>query len=220
MNSGSTDGWETVDEDDDSMGDSADGDQQLPQSTYLYTPLRDAGRHIRVLSLAPADWEEPLVGSFEETSIIDGQGEYEALSYCWTSTEDCHPGRSLLRSTWKHYPIHIEDRVLYVGRNLYEALRRRRERQQHPKIWADAVCINQDDNNERTEQVAQMGMIYAKAGRTLIWLHLLRLRRRPLCLPVIRRVSGGQFPPLRRAFLSRQVGVKPPTSQQPFRDCQ
>lgn len=115
MNSGSTDGWETVDEDDDSMGDSADGDQQLPQSTYLYTPLRNAGRHIRVLSLAPADWEEPLVGSFEETSIIDGQGEYEALSYCWTSTEDCHPGRSLLRSTWKHYPIHIEDRVLYVG---------------------------------------------------------------------------------------------------------
>jgi hypothetical protein len=36
--------------------------------------------------------------------------------------------------------------------------------------WMDAICINQDDNSERTHQVRQMKDIYQAASRTLVWL--------------------------------------------------
>jgi len=68
------------------------------------------------------------------------------------------------------WPLHLDNEVLYIGRNLFEALRRLRDRQEHPRLWADAVYINQIDSNERTEQIAQMGTIYSSASRTLVWL--------------------------------------------------
>ncbi len=37
-------------------------------------------------------------------------------------------------------------------------------------LWVDAVCINQDDLEERSSQVQQMGTIYRSAARTLSWL--------------------------------------------------
>jgi hypothetical protein len=36
--------------------------------------------------------------------------------------------------------------------------------------WIDAMCIDQHNVRERNHQVAQMGEIYARAQRTLIWL--------------------------------------------------
>jgi hypothetical protein len=37
-------------------------------------------------------------------------------------------------------------------------------------IWADAICINQSDLQERSQQVRLMGNIYRNAERVLIWL--------------------------------------------------
>jgi hypothetical protein len=39
-------------------------------------------------------------------------------------------------------------------------------------LWADAVCINQQDNEERGNQVRRMPLIYANAQRVLVWLNL------------------------------------------------
>ncbi len=38
------------------------------------------------------------------------------------------------------------------------------------QIWADAVCINQNDLNERSSQVTFMGDIYKSAKGCQIWL--------------------------------------------------
>ena len=38
------------------------------------------------------------------------------------------------------------------------------------KIWADAVCINQNDLDERSSQVSIMGDIYSSAKVCQIWL--------------------------------------------------
>jgi len=38
------------------------------------------------------------------------------------------------------------------------------------RLWVDAICINQDDLEERSLQVAQMGQIYASAGKVVVWL--------------------------------------------------
>ncbi|KAK5122345.1 hypothetical protein LTR85_004256 [Meristemomyces frigidus] len=37
-------------------------------------------------------------------------------------------------------------------------------------IWVDAICINQDDNDERTSQVALMAGIFARSSCLLTWL--------------------------------------------------
>jgi hypothetical protein len=37
-------------------------------------------------------------------------------------------------------------------------------------MWIDAVCINQNSNKERTEQVGMMKDIYRKANHVVIWL--------------------------------------------------
>lgn len=37
-------------------------------------------------------------------------------------------------------------------------------------LWADALCINQEDLKERAEQVKLMGLVYWKARRVRIWL--------------------------------------------------
>lgn len=37
-------------------------------------------------------------------------------------------------------------------------------------LWVDAICINQEDNNEKTDQVQLMTWIYASAKGVLVWL--------------------------------------------------
>lgn len=37
-------------------------------------------------------------------------------------------------------------------------------------LWVDALCINQEDNDERAHQVGLMGQIYSKSKTTLLWL--------------------------------------------------
>ncbi|KAF2239752.1 hypothetical protein EV356DRAFT_109915 [Viridothelium virens] len=37
-------------------------------------------------------------------------------------------------------------------------------------LWADAICINQDDLDERSHQVSMMGLIYSKAKGVIAWL--------------------------------------------------
>jgi hypothetical protein len=37
-------------------------------------------------------------------------------------------------------------------------------------LWVDALCINQEDTTERNHQVMQMGAIYEKAKRVVVWL--------------------------------------------------
>lgn len=46
------------------------------------------------------------------------------------------------------------------------------------KLWADAICINQDDFTERAQQVTTMPLIYQHAKRVVIWLGPVTPKRR------------------------------------------
>ena len=60
--------------------------------------------------------------------------------------------------------------MLAVASNLYAALVRLRS-DRHPRtMWIDALCINQGDLQERTEQVSMMRDIYAHASGVVVWL--------------------------------------------------
>ena len=54
--------------------------------------------------------------------------------------------------------------------NLAKALRRLRRLNEIRVLWIDALCINQDDMTERSQQVQMMGSIYSRANRVLVWL--------------------------------------------------
>ncbi|KAK1831507.1 heterokaryon incompatibility protein-domain-containing protein, partial [Podospora conica] len=91
----------------------------------------------------------PLLQSHDEITI----SPYEALSYVWGSTDNPQSAGSLS-----------------VTRNLHEALVQLRDRFIDRVLWVDAICINQDDLDERSCQVASMARIYAMASRVLVWL--------------------------------------------------
>ena len=89
--------------------------------------------------------------------------ECEALSYEWGSPTGNHE-------------IVCKGKTLMVTTNLLAALKRLWPRKSvllssEPRVlWIDALCINQEDIDERFDQVKLMADIYRNAKRTLIWI--------------------------------------------------
>jgi hypothetical protein len=67
-------------------------------------------------------------------------------------------------------PVQINNQTLRIGNNLRKALLNLRNLKDPRVLWVDAICINQEDDDERSAQVAIMGDIYRQAKRTVIWL--------------------------------------------------
>ena len=57
-----------------------------------------------------------------------------------------------------------------VTANAEAVLRRMRLPDQLRVLWIDSICINQEDKQERSQQVALMHEIYGHGMRNLIWL--------------------------------------------------
>lgn len=88
---------------------------------------------------------------------MDQAPSYYALSYTWgTHTEKKE--------------IFLDEESFLVQPNLESTLRQFRSRFWPFLIWADAVCINQDDNNERSQQVMLMEKISTNAIAVEAWL--------------------------------------------------
>jgi hypothetical protein len=130
-------------------------------STYQYTPLRERGA-IRIISLQPSpDVEAQVECSLDHTTLYDCDADtlnhYVALSYAWGDAQDTTA-------------ILVDGIKLDITVNLDSALRYVRDKSRPRKVWADAVCINQQDLEERAIQVQQMGEVYRTALRTIIYL--------------------------------------------------
>ncbi|CZR69106.1 uncharacterized protein PAC_19007 [Phialocephala subalpina] len=87
-------------------------------------------------------------------------GDYAALSYVWGN-----PGLT--------HRIIVNDQEMRVGANLEIALRALNTRPDFQggfKLWVDAICINQDNYEERGRQVSKMREIYGGAWTVMAWL--------------------------------------------------
>jgi hypothetical protein len=60
--------------------------------------------------------------------------------------------------------------MIGIGSNLHLALIHHRHTRYERIFWVDALCINQDDFDERGHQVRGMSTIYANAQEVLVWL--------------------------------------------------
>ncbi len=129
-------------------------EQEFPSTPFndhldkVYSPLKSIENEIRLLKISSSLEEEPLVCSLEPISL-DGDAPYTALSYCWGDAND-------------RADIMVNGQSVSVTRNLENALRRMRNVDQDKVVWADAICINQQDAAEKSVQVSMMGSIYSK----------------------------------------------------------
>jgi hypothetical protein len=92
-----------------------------------------------------------------QTASLDDEPSYTALSYVWGTDE---PSTAVL----------INGKLVLVRKNLAAALRHLRQTDRSLNIWIDAICINQDDNEEKSHQVQMMGKIYKSCVEVLAWL--------------------------------------------------
>ncbi|PVH67667.1 hypothetical protein DL98DRAFT_398697, partial [Cadophora sp. DSE1049] len=69
---------------------------------------------------------------------------------------------------------------LSVTVNLAEALDHLHDSDRPRKLWVDAICINQKDIPERTQQVQNMTEIYARARNVVVWIGLLGITTQQL----------------------------------------
>jgi Heterokaryon incompatibility protein (HET)/SET domain len=83
-------------------------------------------------------------------------GDYTAISYMWGSPEDTKT-------------ITINGMPVTVGKNLAAALDRLRS-SLVDKVWIDAICINQDDIDERHAQVLRIKDIFSQSLAVTVWL--------------------------------------------------
>ncbi|PMD14826.1 HET-domain-containing protein, partial [Hyaloscypha hepaticicola] len=120
--------------------------------SQLYHPLKSS-RSIRLLHIDDGHLDDPIRASFEEVEL-DISLSYHALSYTWGSGEAVES-------------IHIQDNVLSVLPNLFDALKKLRANRYTP-IWIDRICINQGDDDEKTSQVMLMRDIYRSAKLVLV----------------------------------------------------
>lgn len=123
-------------------------------TAFVYEPLGIG--QIRLISVQ-VDQDGGISARMIKT-LLGSPIEYVAISYAWGDFGDTHD-------------LQINHRVIKVPANLYLALRALSAT--HPAgmfIWADALCIDQKNMNERNEQVQRMTDIYRNAKYVAVWL--------------------------------------------------
>ena len=112
---------------------------------------------IRLLVILPAaSPTQPLKCQLQNVTL-DAAPSYEALSYVW--------GDPTARAEFD-----CDGACFSSTSSLHQALLQIRSPDAVRVVWADAICINQEDLSERAHQVTLMGRIYTQAERVIVWL--------------------------------------------------
>ena len=122
-----------------------------------YTPLDPDRRFVRLIHLSPASTEDETIRCRFTVVSLDDEPQYEALSYVWGDGNDTRS-------------IEVDGYSMPTTANLHVALRYLRLRDQAQTLWVDALCNNQSDLRERTQQVSLMCSIYGQASQVVVWL--------------------------------------------------
>lgn len=141
------------------------------RGTSIYQPVC-FGASIRILEIFSGRFDDPLIGRFQNASIKHSCLDFQALSYVWK------PGKFYVVKPDKFYYGHgtgestmnCDSHDLTITPSLERALRHIRSNHELKRIWVDALCINQKDNEERSYQVLMMSSIYRKATKVVIWI--------------------------------------------------
>lgn len=133
------------------------------QTRVLYLPHKPEATATDPLecTLHVADILHPHFGGLGLRSVDnedDRLVEFCALSYAWGSPV---PSKTLV----------CNGKRISITTNLHDALTAIRQKDYGADyFWADAICINQDDEKEKAVQVSQMLQIFQQAKHVVAWL--------------------------------------------------
>lgn len=129
-----------------------------PLKPYEYVPLESQSDQIRLLQIPRKtnDTGSSVHYRLAHASLQDNPG-FEALSYCWGNADLSHETT-------------VDGQVMRITQSLVTALASIQSKDRDIVLWADAVCINQKDDVEKSAQVQLMQFIYKSASRVIIWL--------------------------------------------------
>jgi hypothetical protein len=130
----------------------------VTQTEPFYESLRDG--EFRLLQICDGKENDILQCKVFNTSLRETVPQYFALSYYWGP------------STQLQKVIFLNGRATVVGGNLFSCLSHFRQVRGLASVchWIDALCIRQDDVQEKNVQIPLMGRIYSIARSVNIWL--------------------------------------------------
>lgn len=151
-----------------------------PAEEPPYRPLPEY--YIRVAKIKPGTKDQPLRVKLKH--IDPRSTKYIALSYTWDqnplpttdlSRNSSSDSQSTLPGTTpsdkpKTTTLLCGGTPFRVRQNLYDALCQIRDVQCDVPIFVDALCINFNDNAERTKHLEIMGHIYSRAASVIVYL--------------------------------------------------
>jgi hypothetical protein len=86
---------------------------------------------------------------------------YKTLSYVWGGQKDQLFPTILLEGVEFKVTVNLESAMWYI-----------RDPSKDVVIWIDAICIDQMNDDEKTEQVKRMSEIYEGSVETIVWLNI------------------------------------------------
>jgi hypothetical protein len=89
-----------------------------------------------------------------KNDIID---HYRVLSYVWGLSDECSA-------------ISVNKQTLKVTANFFQALRDLQAKHGVRRLWIDAICIDQENLQERARQIRKMRGIYTLSFAAVGWL--------------------------------------------------
>lgn len=122
---------------------------------YKYSALKNPD-HIRLVLLHPRFGFRPI-----SCSLIEGPHMrllfYEAISYTWGTSD-------------RTEEIMVDGCKMMVTQSVFEILATYSSHFLPQLLWIDAICIDQDNNKEKSQQVPMMNKIYSNALFTTVFL--------------------------------------------------
>ena len=130
------------------------------EAGYQYDILVDPSSQVRILAIEKGLYHAPLRGLLK-TQELQTRPQYDAISYCWGAPDT---SSEIQLKFGEGYASKRISRVLEL------TLRRFRSTTEVVYLWNDALCINQDNDEEKGKQVRMMTDIYKSAEKVLIYL--------------------------------------------------
>ena len=113
-------------------------------------PLDKNSKQIRLIQILPGRSSSVIACKFS-VHTLEQSPPYTALSYAW--------GDSVADKM-----ITISGAPFYVRENLWQFLHQERKCKRLGLLWIDAVCIDQLNTSERSQQVVVMKSIYSNVS--------------------------------------------------------
>lgn len=121
---------------------------------FQYGALPDPATHVRLIEICQGDQDGGDIEIDISPWPLADVPTYHAVSYTWgdaTLTEN-------IRVTGSEWVLRVRQNCANVLRQAFHF-----KSSSTGYYWVDAICINQDDNDEKSKQVAMMGDIFESA---------------------------------------------------------